>query len=73
MTTYVKLITTFAGQGSTPNTEQTSANVISTGAQLLFEDDFDTFNESLWAREIKMPLSPVSILSLSSIRGRLKV
>ncbi|XP_032680368.1 beta-1,3-glucan-binding protein-like [Odontomachus brunneus] len=50
----------FVGQESTPNTEQsaTSTNVISAGGQLLFEDHFDTLNESLWNREIKMPLSP---------------
>lgn len=55
---YKKVDQTWTYSRSTPNTEQASANVIPTGAQLLLEDNFDTFNESLWAREIKMPLSP---------------
>lgn len=67
MITYVELITAFVGQESTSNTGQsaTPTNVISDNGQLLFEDHFNTFNESLWAREIKMPLSPVGMPSLS--------
>ncbi|XP_014468635.1 PREDICTED: beta-1,3-glucan-binding protein-like isoform X2 [Dinoponera quadriceps] len=48
----------FVSQESTSNAELGVENEISAGGQLLFEDDFDTLNESLWAREIKMPLSP---------------
>ncbi|XP_011634050.1 beta-1,3-glucan-binding protein-like [Pogonomyrmex barbatus] len=36
----------------------TSGYEIPTAGKLLLEDNFDSFNESLWKREIKMPLEP---------------
>ncbi|EFN85450.1 beta-1,3-glucan-binding protein [Harpegnathos saltator] len=48
-----------ANQESMSNIEShLAANQMSTDGQLIFEDNFDTFNESLWSRELKMPLSP---------------
>jgi len=38
-----------------------SRNEIPIVGQLLFEDNFNVFNASLWERDIKMPLSPVGI------------
>lgn len=40
----------------------TSRYEIPSIGQLLLEDNFNFFNASLWKREIKMPLAPVSIL-----------
>lgn len=49
---------------SRETTQSPSRHETSTKGRLLLEDNFNSFNASLWKREIKMPLEPVSILSL---------
>lgn len=36
-------------------------NPSTTKEQLIFSEDFNNLDESLWSRDIKMPLEPVSI------------
>ncbi|XP_011881196.1 PREDICTED: beta-1,3-glucan-binding protein-like isoform X2 [Vollenhovia emeryi] len=43
---------------SQETTESSSHYEIPAEGRLLLKDDFDSFNESLWKREIKMPLDP---------------
>lgn len=50
------------GIQETTERSTTSRYETPTTSRLLLEDNFDSFNESLWKREIKMPLRPVSIV-----------
>lgn len=49
---------------SRETTQSPSRHETPAKGRLLLEDNFYSFNASLWKREIKMPLEPVSILSL---------
>lgn len=50
----------------------TSRYEIPAAGRLLLEDNFNSFNESLWKREIKMPLAPVSTPRSSFISESLR-
>lgn len=66
---YFELIAATEDQEIT--TPSSSRNEIS--GRLLLEDNFDFLNASIWKREIKMPLDPVSIVCPLFVTELLKV
>lgn len=48
------------------DTDEEDATTETHTDRLLLEDNFNFLNESLWKREIKMPIEPVSVSSICS-------
>lgn len=60
----LELITVENQEITWSSTSRYEIPTIGTTGRLLLEENFDSFNASLWKREIKMPLVPVSIQRL---------